>query len=471
MGREGTGLPNLETDWDNIMVDFLAHTEQVSGYFANQQVAKLSIFFELEQRHRGLDESEKQLRWLEKQLHKAWRLKQQGHVAWTVVIAHRGSEFGGYCSSSDPFLLCFRAGQPVNRIHNLLEDLFFKFEVDLHLSGHTHAYERTFPVYKFEKQANETVETQTGAEQSTLVAPIYVVAPSAMDGSHGGIYQEDDDRFWQVPRPPYVAQRLSPHLAGHLELNVSSTDLDLKLIGQVQVLDSLHLARPDAEHRTAFVARALGGRHMLPTRTEEEETCKEALKSEAHPEMVWRYRAQSSDFGRACFASSGRAFWRILASLRDVVRFHFYGRTWKVHSRVDEIIRGKRWYLAMAFFAFLKEAQRAHAADEVHHGRSLRAQLGSAEEPTLDFVEFGLCLPSACDFADLAGPIALPFLLNRTGKLRNMPVGFANSWFRRVRVRATRCNDVAAVVQPGVFDGGVGEEVPRVDLVVPGSVS
>ena len=56
---------------------------------------------------------------------------------WKIVYMHRPL----YCSSDDGA----SSGQ---KVRDLYEELFYKYKVDLVLTGHTHAYERMFPIYK-----------------------------------------------------------------------------------------------------------------------------------------------------------------------------------------------------------------------------------------------------------------------------------------------------------------------------------
>ncbi|EGC38726.1 hypothetical protein DICPUDRAFT_28115 [Dictyostelium purpureum] len=82
-----------------------------------------------------------QYEWLEKDLRK---YRQENPEGWLVVYSHRPfycSAVWGWCEDSvkTDFL---------KKAFNLLENLLFKYNVDLYISGHQHAEEYTYPVYK-----------------------------------------------------------------------------------------------------------------------------------------------------------------------------------------------------------------------------------------------------------------------------------------------------------------------------------
>merc|ERR1712050_177568 len=71
---------------------------------------------------------------------------------------------------------------------------------------------------------------------------------------------------------------------------------------------------------------------------------------------------------------------------------------------------------------------------------------------SLLFLEFGLCLPHLCDFADLAATVALPQLLNRALGMQDEAVRLEEGWFGGLAAHATRCTDLTSALRPGVFE-------------------
>ena len=88
---------------------------------------------------------------------------------WLIVFGHRPM----YCSSVFTSLNC---GKNSEIIRNYLEDLFFKYKVDLYINGHLHNYQRTSPVYKGKSLSSENFEYKNPA------ATIYVSSGAA--GAH-----------------------------------------------------------------------------------------------------------------------------------------------------------------------------------------------------------------------------------------------------------------------------------------------
>jgi len=130
---------------------------------------------------------EAQYIWLRADLARVDREK----TPWVIVVGHRSA----YCTKStdtecnnesqsirdglpaaayhnnlniyDQFM------EPVPNNHNLfgLEDLFHLYGVDIYFSGHTHHYERSWPVYKEKPQKFSSIEHYKSPEH-----PVYIVS-------------------------------------------------------------------------------------------------------------------------------------------------------------------------------------------------------------------------------------------------------------------------------------------------------
>merc|ERR1719277_1113288 len=124
-----------------------------------------------------------------------------------------------------------------------------------------------------------------------------------------------------------------------------------------------------------------------------------------------------------------------------------------MHSQV----RDKQFYLAMAFFETLKKIRNQYLV-------AAGANTIPIEQEYVTYIDFGLCLPDACDFHDLIGSVALPALLNRTKPVRFMPVGLSVDWFITKTHQATRCKNVEDATRPFFPDGAA---MPWVDVVQP----
>jgi hypothetical protein len=130
-----------------------------------------------------------QLQWLENDLAKA---NQERDVRpWIVVGGHRPI----YCSSVG---YSNSSGIPISDPANLqkaMEDLFYKYQVDIMFTGHVHAYERMYPVY---------ANSATSQDYDNPEATVYVISGAA--GNTEGL-SNTQNSSWVSPTPNWSAHR------------------------------------------------------------------------------------------------------------------------------------------------------------------------------------------------------------------------------------------------------------------------
>ncbi|ESO12513.1 hypothetical protein HELRODRAFT_62767 [Helobdella robusta] len=131
-----------------------------------------------------------QYKWLIRDLQEANKPSNRAKRPWIISMCHRPM----YCSNSNDPEHCpnlenmIRVGLPMNHEYNI-EDLLYKYGVDLHFQAHEHSYERMWPVY------NLTV--CNGSAERPYVnprAPVHIVSGS------GGC-KEGVDPFIKIPYP------------------------------------------------------------------------------------------------------------------------------------------------------------------------------------------------------------------------------------------------------------------------------
>ena len=116
-----------------------------------------------------------QYRWLEEDLIEANKPENRAKRPWIITMGHRPM----YCSTDDADDCKFREsiirrGLPILHAYGL-EDLFYKYGVDVEIYGHEHMYERLFPVY------NQTVfNGTTNDPYLEPKAPIHIITGSAV---------------------------------------------------------------------------------------------------------------------------------------------------------------------------------------------------------------------------------------------------------------------------------------------------
>ncbi|KAH9527597.1 Acid phosphatase type 7 [Dermatophagoides farinae] len=95
----------------------------------------------------GVSQIHNQFEWLEQDLIEANKPENRAKHPWIITMAHRPM----YCSTADDDDCTenesiLRKGIPIVNAYGL-EDLFYKYGVDIIFGAHEHTYERLFPVY------------------------------------------------------------------------------------------------------------------------------------------------------------------------------------------------------------------------------------------------------------------------------------------------------------------------------------
>ncbi|KAA0711625.1 Acid phosphatase type 7 [Triplophysa tibetana] len=196
------------------------------------------VYFYLEY---GLDLLFRQYEWLKKDLEEANRPEQRAERPWIITMAHRPM----YCSDDDRDD-CTRFQSYVRRGRNDttpiapgLEDLFYKYGVDLELWAHEHTYERLWPVYDYKVYNGSFEEPYVNPK-----APVHIITGSA------GCREKHDafipkPRSWSAFRSTdYGYTRMHLINSTHLYLEQVSDDQYGKVIDDIMLVKETH--GPDA---------------------------------------------------------------------------------------------------------------------------------------------------------------------------------------------------------------------------------
>jgi len=138
----------------------------------------------------GWTQIAEQYRWLEQDLANANKAENRAKRPWIISMCHRPL----YCSNNNDDEHCpnidniIRVGLPLMRAYGI-EDLLYKYGVDVHFQAHEHSYERMWPVY------NLTVCNGTNNDPyRNPRATVHIVTGSA--GCQEGV-----DPFEPIPHP------------------------------------------------------------------------------------------------------------------------------------------------------------------------------------------------------------------------------------------------------------------------------
>ena len=172
--------------------------------------------------HFDVEYMRRMYKWLEEDLARANANRQA--VPWIIVHGHRpmycvvSDHVTGHCDGEqeasrrgipsecdvDDAHLCSAVASGANSVTFPVEDLFFKYGVDLAFYGHVHDYERYWPVY------NETVMNGTHTELGLYYEPKATVHVTT--GSGGNPEMIYGPKFWKPP-PRGLCTRDSPWCA------------------------------------------------------------------------------------------------------------------------------------------------------------------------------------------------------------------------------------------------------------------
>nr|XP_033812885.1 acid phosphatase type 7 [Geotrypetes seraphini]XP_033812886.1 acid phosphatase type 7 [Geotrypetes seraphini]XP_033812887.1 acid phosphatase type 7 [Geotrypetes seraphini]XP_033812888.1 acid phosphatase type 7 [Geotrypetes seraphini] len=188
----------------------------------------------------GPDLIREQYVWLERDLQEASKPENRGQRPWLITMGHRPM----YCSNNDKddctdHESVVRLGLPGHVF--ALEDLFYKYGVDLELWAHEHSYERLWPLYDY-KVFNGSIE----APYTNPRAPVHIIT-----GSAGCREMLDpfvpEPRNWSAVRiEDYGYTRMQILNKTHIYLEQVSDDQDGRIVDNIWLIKEKH--GPEAWH-------------------------------------------------------------------------------------------------------------------------------------------------------------------------------------------------------------------------------
>jgi len=159
-----------------------------------------------------------QLTWLEADLARA---NSNRHLQpWLIVMGHRPL-YSTVLVQDPPFI--------ISTVRDTFEALFVKYNVDLYICGHVHAYERMWPVYDSKRQQKNYTDPKV---------PVYLIA-----GNAGNVEGHTSD--WDIITPDYLAFRNDDEYGYGILDVINSTTLSwvLHSANNNSVIDSIQLIK------------------------------------------------------------------------------------------------------------------------------------------------------------------------------------------------------------------------------------
>ncbi|XP_015910292.2 acid phosphatase type 7 [Parasteatoda tepidariorum] len=175
----------------------------------------------------GKGQIARQYEWLENELKKANLPENRNNHPWVITMGHRPM----YCSSTDGDD-CTKRESVIRRA---LEDLFYKYGVDLEIWAHEHNYERLWPVYNF-KVYNGSYD----APYTNPKAPVHIITGSAGCQENLDPFVHDPAEWSAARYSDYGYTRLHIINNTHLYMEQVSDDQNGAVLDQMLLIKDKH---------------------------------------------------------------------------------------------------------------------------------------------------------------------------------------------------------------------------------------
>uniref|UniRef100_A0A4D5RKI2 Purple acid phosphatase n=1 Tax=Ixodes scapularis TaxID=6945 RepID=A0A4D5RKI2_IXOSC len=176
-----------------------------------------------------------QYNWLEEDLKEATKPENRAKRPWIITMGHRPM----YCSNEDRNDCTFnesiiRKGIPLVHLFGL-EDLFYKYGVDLEFWAHEHSYERLWPVYdrKVYNGSYDKPYTNPGA-------PVHITTGSAGCQEHLNPFKTNPANWSAVRYKDYGYTVMTIHNRTHLNLKQFSAEKEGQILDEITIVKNYH---------------------------------------------------------------------------------------------------------------------------------------------------------------------------------------------------------------------------------------
>ncbi|XP_011176896.2 acid phosphatase type 7 isoform X1 [Zeugodacus cucurbitae] len=180
----------------------------------------------------------KQFEWLENDLREANKPENRAQRPWLITYGHRPM----YCSDEKEYdcnekLETFiRQGLPLVKMFGL-EDLFYKYGVDVEIFAHEHFYTRLWPIYDF-KVYNGSAE----APYTNPKAPIQIITGSAGCKEQREPFSDTLPSWNAYHSNDYGYTRMKAHNHTHLYFEQVSDDKNGEIVDSFWIIKDKHVA-------------------------------------------------------------------------------------------------------------------------------------------------------------------------------------------------------------------------------------
>lgn len=181
------------------------------------------------------DNIKRQYDWLEADLQAANTPENRAARPWIVTMGHKPM----YCSSVDDGELCTNPSNPIRNGTKVfwpnLEDLFYKYGVDVQYYAHEHSYERLWPLYKG-KVCNGSYEKP----YTNPRAPVHIITGSGGDREGQTKFRKGLTEWSAFRTDDYGWTNMIVVNGTHMHLQEVSIDKNGEIIDDVWLVKTTH---------------------------------------------------------------------------------------------------------------------------------------------------------------------------------------------------------------------------------------
>ncbi|XP_061385995.1 acid phosphatase type 7-like [Musca vetustissima] len=178
----------------------------------------------------------KQYEWLENDLKEANKPENRAKRPWVITYGHRPM----YCSDDKEYdcnenlETYIRQGLPIVKMFGL-EDMFYKYGVDVEFFAHEHFYTRLWPIYDFKVYNGSAQNPYTNAK-----APIQIITGSAGCNENREPFSKELPEWNAFHSNDYGYTRMKAYNATHLYFEQVSDDKDGDIIDSFWIIKDKH---------------------------------------------------------------------------------------------------------------------------------------------------------------------------------------------------------------------------------------
>uniref|UniRef100_A0A8C5QW07 Purple acid phosphatase n=1 Tax=Leptobrachium leishanense TaxID=445787 RepID=A0A8C5QW07_9ANUR len=171
-----------------------------------------------------------QYRWLQEDLQEATSPSHRGERPWIITMGHRPM----YCSNNDQddctqHESVVRSGLPGGQYG--LEDLLYKYGVDLEIWAHEHSYERLWPVYNYTVYNGSTETPYTNPR-----APVHLITGSAGCSERLDPFIPSPSEWSALRVEDYGYTRIHIANSTHINIQQVSDDQDGQIVDDIWLI-------------------------------------------------------------------------------------------------------------------------------------------------------------------------------------------------------------------------------------------